>query len=111
MSPSPTRRSRCRCVGTTTAKSPCRSSSDMKWLVLSVLISAPLLAHTGPHIVVPQVVGIVVDGDFADWPKEVEWHAIESPDPKSITARFAVGVDRARGLLNVAVDVTDDVIV
>ena len=83
----------------------------MKWLALSVLISAPLLAHTGPHLVVPPVTGIVVDGDFADWPKGVEWHAIESPDPKSLTARFAVGVDRARGLLNVAVDVTDDVIV
>ncbi len=63
---------------------------------------------------VPPVAGIVVDGDFADWPKDVEWHAIESPGSstwKSLTARFAVGVDRARGLLNVAVDVTDDVIV
>ena len=82
-----------------------------KWLLLVLPISAPLLAHTGPHVVVPPVAGIVVDGDFADWPKDVEWHAIESPDPKSLTARFAVGVDRARGLLNVAVDVTDDVIV
>jgi hypothetical protein len=86
-----------------------------KWLALLVLISSPLLAHTGPHVVVPPVAGIVVDGDFADWPKDVEWHAIGSPgssdDAKSLTARFAIGVDRARGLLNVAVDVTDDVIV
>jgi len=82
-----------------------------KWLALLVLISPPLLAHTGPHVVVSPVAGIVVDGDFADWPKDVEWHAIESPDPKSLAARFAVGLDRGRGLLNVAVDVTDDVIV
>ncbi len=81
-----------------------------KWLALSFLFPATLLAHTGPHVVVLPVTGIVVDGDFADWPKNVEWHAIESPDPKSLTVRFAVGVDRARGLLNVAVDVTDDVI-
>jgi hypothetical protein len=86
-----------------------------KWLFLLLpillVVSAPLLAHTGPHIVVPPVAGIVVDGDFADWPKNVEWQAIESPDPKSLMVRFAVGLDRARGLLNVAVDVTDDVIV
>jgi CubicO group peptidase (beta-lactamase class C family) len=85
-----------------------------KWLFLLLPIllpvSAPLEAHTGPHVVVPAVAGIVVDGDFADWPKVVEWHAIDSPDPKSLTARFAVGLDRARGLLSVAVDVTDDVI-
>jgi CubicO group peptidase (beta-lactamase class C family) len=82
-----------------------------KWLLLVLPISAPLLAHTGPHVVVPPVSRIVVDGDFADWPKDVEWHAIESPDPKSLTVRFAVGLDRGRGLLNVAVDVTDDAIV
>jgi CubicO group peptidase (beta-lactamase class C family) len=80
-------------------------------LPILLVVSAPLLAHTGPHIVVPPVAGIVVDGDFADWPKDVEWHAIESPEPKSLTVRFAVGMDRTRGLLNVAVDVTDDVIV
>ena len=82
-----------------------------KWLALLALISGPLLAHTGPHVVVPAVTGIVVDGDFADWPKGVEWHSIASPDPKSLTARFAIGIDRTRGLLNVAVDVTDDLIV
>jgi len=82
-----------------------------KWLFLALPISAPLLAHTGPHVVVAPVAGIVVDGDFADWPKEVEWHTLESPDPKSLTARFAVGLDRGRGLLNVAVDVADDAIV
>jgi len=62
-------------------------------------------------VVVPPVAGIVADGDLVDWPKDVEWHAIASPDPKSLTARFAVGIDRARGLLKVAVDVTDDVVV
>ena len=81
------------------------------WLFLVLAISAPLLAHTGPHVFVPPVAGIVIDGDFADWPKDIEWHAIESPDPKSLTARFAVGVDRARDLRSVAVDVTDDMIV
>lgn len=75
------------------------------------MCSAPLLAHTGPHVVVAPVAGIAVDGNLADWPADVKWHAIESPDPNSLTARFAVGVDRARGLLNVAVDLTDDVIV
>src|SRR5690349_23223521 len=82
-----------------------------KWPALLLLISGPLLAHTGPHVVVTSVSGIVVDGDFADWPKDAEWHPMESPDPKSFEARFALGVDRARGLLNVAVDVTDDRIV
>lgn len=82
-----------------------------KWLLLILPICAPLLAHTGPHVVVQPVTNIVVDGDFADWPKDVEWRAIESPDSKSLTARFVVGVDRTRGLLNVAVDVTDDMIV
>jgi CubicO group peptidase (beta-lactamase class C family) len=81
-----------------------------KWLFLLLPISAPLLAHTGPHVVVPAVTGIVVDGDSADWPKDVEWHALESADAHSLTARFAVGADRTRGLLNVVVDVTDDVI-
>jgi CubicO group peptidase (beta-lactamase class C family) len=82
-----------------------------KCLALVALLSAPILAHTGPHVVVLPVAGIVVDGDFADWPKDIEWHSIESPDPKSLSARFAVGVDRVRGLLDVAVDVTDDMIV
>jgi CubicO group peptidase (beta-lactamase class C family) len=82
-----------------------------KWSALAVLMSSPLLAHTGPHVVALPVTNIVVDGDFADWPKDVEWRAIASADPKSLTARFAVGLDRARGVLNVAVDITDDVIV
>ena len=80
-------------------------------ILISATTPASLLAHTGPHVVVGPVAGIVVDGDFADWPKEAEWHSIQTPDSKSLTARFAVGLDRARGLLNVAVDVTDDVIV
>ena len=82
-----------------------------KWSALVVLVSSPLLAHTGPHVVALPVTSIVVDGDFADWPKDVEWHAIDSPDPQSLAARFALGIDRARGVLNVAVDVTDDAIV
>lgn len=82
-----------------------------KWLLLMLPLSAPLLAHTGPHVVASPVAGIVVDGDFTDWPKDVVWHDIASPDPKSLTARFAIGVDRLRGVLNVAVDVNDDVIV
>src|SRR5262245_57275112 len=82
-----------------------------KWLWLMLPFSAPLFAHGGPHVIAPPVANIAPDGDFADWPKDVEWHAIESPDPGSLAARFAIGVDRARGLLNVAVDVTDDVLV
>ena len=81
-----------------------------KWRFLLLPMSAPLLAHTGPHVVVPPVAGIVIDGDFIDWPQDVEWHAIESSEPQSLTARFAIGLDRGRGLLNIAVDVTDDVI-
>ena len=81
-----------------------------KWLMWLGLMPMPLLAHTGPHVVVPPVPGIVVDGDLADWPREVEWHAISTPDSKSLTARFAVGVDRARGILDVAIDVIDDVV-
>jgi len=81
----------------------------IKRLALFVLISAPLLAHTGPHVVALPMTPIDIDGDLADW-KGAEWHAIDSPDPRSLTVRFAVGVDRARGVLNVAVDVTDDVI-
>lgn len=80
------------------------------WAALLVLIPATLAAHTGPHVVAQPVAGIVVDGDFADWPHDVEWHALASPDPDSLTARFAIGVDREHGLLNVAVEVTDDVI-
>jgi CubicO group peptidase (beta-lactamase class C family) len=82
-----------------------------QWLLLLCLIPAPLLAHTGPHLVLAPVAGIVVDGDLADWPRDAEWQAIATPDPKSLTARFAVGVDRSRGVLNVAVDVNDDVVV
>lgn len=81
-----------------------------RWLGLLALIPAPLLAHTGPHVFVPAVTGIVVDGYFEDWPRGIEWHALESPDASGLGARFAVGVDRARGVLNVAVDISDDVI-
>lgn len=81
-----------------------------KWLLLLLAFPAPLLAHTGPHLVALPVADIAVDGDFADWPKDVQWHVIESPDPRSLSVRFAVGVDRGRGLLNVAVDVADDVV-
>jgi len=81
------------------------------WLVLLLLpISAPLAAHTGPHVVVPPLGGIVADGDLADWPKDVAWHEIGAAAP-GLAARFAIGIDRAHGLLNVAIDVTDDVIV
>lgn len=80
-----------------------------RWLVLLLPVAAPLLAHTGPYVVAAPVKGIVVDGSFADWPKDTEWHAIESPDPRSLAARFAVGMDRERGVLDVAIDVTDDV--
>ena len=86
-----------------------------KWriLLLTTVLqaSSPLPAHTGPHVVVPPMAGFVVDGDLADWPAETRWHAIESADPNSLTARFALGVDRARGLLHVAVDVADDLVV
>lgn len=80
------------------------------WPAFLVLIPATLAAHTGPHVVAQPVAGIVVDGDFADWPHDVEWHALASPDLDSLAARFAIGVDRTRGVLNVAVEVTDDVI-
>lgn len=82
-----------------------------KLLLLLTPFSAPLLAHTGPHVIVPPVAEITVDGEFADWPKDIAWHAIASPDSRSLAVRFAIGLDRSRGLLNVAVDVTDDVIV
>lgn len=81
-----------------------------KWQALLFLFPAPLLAHTGAHVVVSPVSGIVVDGDFSDWPKDVEWHAVTSADPDSVALRFAVGVDRKHALLHVAVEVADDVI-
>ena len=79
-------------------------------LLFLLPLATPALAHTGPHVLVPPRADIVMDGDLGDWPADVEWRVLETPAPASLTVRFALGLDRARGLLNVAVDVTDDVI-
>jgi signal transduction histidine kinase len=81
------------------------------------LVVAPALAHNGKLAVARPLQGIVVDGDLSDWPTDLRSYRLTNhltsaqPDSLDVSASARFAYDPARGLLLIAVDVTDQSIV
>ncbi len=85
--------------------------------LLLALLAVGADAHNGEMAVAVPVEGIVCDGDLSDWPDGLPRHPIDTvkwldePDSLNLSATMRLGIDRSKGHLYVAVDVTDQSVV
>jgi len=93
-----------------------RSGPGRLLVFLSVfLLPCSALAHNGAVALAFPVEGIVVDGDFSDWPEELPRYPITHTEagvpprnPEDLSASFQIGYNTAEKALYVAVDVVDE---
>lgn len=84
------------------------------WGLLVALVT-PVRAHNGAVALAYPVEGIVVDGDFSDWPEDLPRYSITRTEsgvlpggPGDLSASFQIGYDAAEKALYVAVAVVDE---
>ncbi|MCF7765003.1 MAG: hypothetical protein K9N62_15145 [Verrucomicrobia bacterium] len=86
------------------------------WLCawVAMVSQAPLCAHNGAVAVARPVAGIVVDGEFSDWPPDLPVQTIgltefgsRPVDERDLKATFRVGYNASEDALFVAVEVRD----
>jgi signal transduction histidine kinase/ligand-binding sensor domain-containing protein/CheY-like chemotaxis protein len=86
--------------------------------LIALLGAAPAGAHNGAAAVAVPLRGIVVDGDFADWPQNMARYPIALPEfgvhprtAEDFQAHFRIGYHEGERALYLAVEVADDSIV
>ena len=84
-------------------------------LFLTFLLSHPSYAHNGAVAIAIPVEGIVVDGDFSDWPEGMREYSIELPeyrekpvDEEDFRGSFRIGYNEQENALYIAVEVRDE---
>ena len=94
-----------------------RATASVVPLLLQMVL--PLSAHNGAVSVATPVDGLVLDGDFDDWPASTVWIELEEPlerspwptDGKDFWAHFAVGYEAQDDALWVAAEAFDSSVV
>ena len=83
-------------------------------VLLALSLSLPAAAHNGEVALAVPVEGIVIDGDFADWPEGLRSYAVVRPEwgvppegEDDISASFRIGYSAAENALYLAVGVDD----